>query len=691
MTEWKMLIRMLLRAPKRSIGTKLFLIFFCFLSVSVAVLGLVSSGIAKTALIEQTQKSSLSSISLAGEKLDMKQQFYVDISNQLISNSSFTKNLFQITNPGLSQDELNRRISEIRGLLDQLALSDPHIRNITLFPVEDPLMKPISTEREGAEKTPDSPWVKEVKAANGNPVWLPIEGQGYLGNSPKALFAYGRVLGKSNIGSHDFILLVQVEAKVLQSMVQALKLSDGAETVITTSEGKTVQSSSENSVVSLVELPVTSELTGVYTHVGQDGIERLVTYRKSKISNWSFVGIAPLHELTGAVKQIQFTSYVFVAGNIFIALLIGLWIVLMVGKPLSKMQELMKLAADGNLTGRLSSRGDDEIAQVAYAYNQMMEQISHLVLETRETVREVTDSSIQISSSAEQTAQSSREIHIAADQISQGAVNLAENAEMGTRRMEQVGGRLTEAFEYQGQMAASAQEVDQVCRNGGNTMELLISKTADTEAYFRQVADRVLKLQEASSSVKSFLKLMTEMANQTKILSLNASIEATRAGLAGAGFKVISNEIRQLAERSNSSIGQVADLTESIHVEVQSTVSAMTKAFPFFQDMIREVHAVHELFLQIQKQMDGVLRSSSNVTMSLSQLDETQIMLSHSMSEVSAVSQESSAATEEVASLCAAQLVIGEQLVELSTRMNAVSAKLESHMARFQIDDTNTL
>lgn len=78
-------VRMLFQRPNRSIGTKLFLIFFCSLGVSVIGMGLFSSHIAENAIIDQMKKSSQDLVTTAGEKLDMKQQFYIDLSNQLNS------------------------------------------------------------------------------------------------------------------------------------------------------------------------------------------------------------------------------------------------------------------------------------------------------------------------------------------------------------------------------------------------------------------------------------------------------------------------------------------------------------------------------------------------------------------------------------------------------------------------------
>ncbi|NOU66980.1 HAMP domain-containing protein [Paenibacillus sp. LMG 31461] len=684
MTYMMNIVRMLFQRPSRSIGTKLFLIFFCSLGVSVIGMGLFSSRIAENAIIDQMKKSSQDLVTTAGEKLDMKQQFYIDLSNQLISDSTFTKNLFQISNAGIAKAELQRRTSEMRDVFDQLALSDQSIRDITLIPIQTSL-DIISTQREGlSSDLRTASWIQTIRSASGKPVWMPIEDKGYLGDSPKPLFAYGRLLGKNNVGSEDFILIVQIEANVLQTMVNAFQLSDGAETFITTQSGKLILSNNKVSNTHTISLPANPTVSGSFIDKHVSGVRNLMAYRQSSISNWSFIAVAPLAELTKSVSKIQKMTYLFIGLNILIALMIGLWIVFMVGKPLAHIVKLMRLAADGNLTGRLSVQNrNDEIGQVEFAYEQMMENIGALILSSRESVIEVTEFSKRMSSAAEITVISAREIHAATDQIAGGAIDLASNAEQSAERMEQMSTSLTDVFSLQRIMAHSAEEVEEVCRTGGNSVHDLLRKAGDTEASFRVVAGKVNSLQESASSVRAILKILKEITNSTKILSLNASIEATRAGAAGASFKVIATEIRQLAVRSNASIGQVGQYTDIILQEVESTVGAMSDALPFFQDMNVEVFEVFNLFTRIQEEMKQLLTRATDVTLSLNKLNAVQSVLGQAIFEVSAVSQESSASTEQVASLCSTQLTIGEQLLELSTRLNQISGQLARHMSHF--------
>ncbi|WEK54201.1 MAG: methyl-accepting chemotaxis protein [Candidatus Cohnella colombiensis] len=684
MTNSMSILRMLFRSPKRSVGTRLFVLFVCIISVLVGGVGFISYRIASDSLIRHIEASSEQTISLAGEKLDMKMQFYLNVANQLTNNSSFTKNLFQITIPDLGKEERERRSNEIQDLFDQLALSDPQIRDITLIPLEDEV-NPVSTKREGLEIDQSAAWVEQVRAAQGKAVWLPITSNGYLGSDSKSLFAYGQLLGRNNIGSREFILLIQIETAMLEGMIRDVQISQGGVTAIVDASGRLMTSNQPAESLSSFKVPSVEARTGSI-QLTEDTGSKLYAYRVSPISNWTVVGYTPLKELTGAIDQIGLLTLLAIAGCLLIAFIIGVWLIYMIGIPMNRMEALMSQAAHGDFRNRLRIKGKDELANVSEAFNRMMQQIGELVQETRQTVNEVGASSMQMEAAATKTAQSAVEISIASDQIAQGAVELASNADRSNQRVELMGERLADALKLQDIMAASAEEVNGVCRNSRVTVDELIAKSTESEQRFHTVSTRIDGLSNSTQAIYAMLQFMTDLSKRIKILSLNASIEATRSGAMGAGFRVIADEIRKLAEQSGASIGQVGQLTETIHEEMSATVLAMTDARSIFKQLIGEVHSVHRVFEIVQTQMDRLINGSIDVTSAIKHLNETQGILVASIQEVSAVSQQSSASSEQVASLCVAQSIVGEELVLLSEQLKVSSFKLNNQMTNFQVE-----
>src|SRR5690606_8224145 len=106
-------------------------------------------------------------------------------------------------------------------------------------------------------------------------------------------------------------------------------------------------------------------------------------------------------------------------------------------------------------------------------------------------------------------------------------------------------------------------------------------------------------LQSGATSIHTILELMTAMTKQITILSLNASIEAVRAGTTGTGFKVIADEIRTLAEQSSRSIIDVGRHMTQIQTEIGGTITAVHDALPIFEEMVEEVRAVSQVIEEV--------------------------------------------------------------------------------------------
>lgn len=674
------IIRMLAKSPRRSIGTRMLLLFVVVVSLLVAAVGLLSYGMAAKSLIGQAEASSRQTIALAGEKLDMKQRFYQNLSNQLINNSRFTDHLFQITIPDLSTGERERRQADIRDMLGQLVLSDAAIRDISLIPLEDDI-GPVTTAGQDVRAASDEAWIEGIRGREDASGWLPVKDNGYLGTSPKPLIAYGKVLGKHNIGSRDFLLLIQVDAAILDEMIQSVRLSPGGETGVLDASGFPMASNGRTDLFEAVELPSGAEAGSI----NDDEKRLLYAYRVSPLTGWTIIGTAPIKELTGAADNIRRLAYEVIAGSIAVAAVVGMILVIAIGRPLGELESLMAQAASGDFRGRMRRKRQDEIGRVTDAYNKMAQQIGELVAGTRRLVDELALSSSQLSIAAAETALSAEEVRQAMGQISQGAVGLSGISDEGALQVERMGDRLTEAIGLQARMADAARESDDASRRGAAATGGLLRKTNDAELRFRVVSERIDGLNDGAHSIRGLLQLMTDMAKRIKILSLNASIEAARAGTSGAGFKVIADEIRNLAEQSGDSIGRVASLTDSIQNEVTGSVTAVRESLPLFVEMVDEVRTVSRVMDDVLARTEHVISYSAQVTASLEQMRETQQTMAVSIEEVSSVAQESSASTEQVASLCANQADVGNRLVELSNSLQSVSAVLEEQMNRFRV------
>jgi methyl-accepting chemotaxis protein len=367
------------------------------------------------------------------------------------------------------------------------------------------------------------------------------------------------------------------------------------------------------------------------------------------------------------------------------AVVIGYFVSGMIRRPLNLLRDLMDQGARGNLKVRAAFKSQDEIGQLGKSFDLMMEQITALVEKTRDSAVQVTETATELSNASRTTASAAKEIAVATEQISAGASGLATESERGNELTQQIGERMKNVIQANLEMGNAASGVQNSSELGTKYMSELITKTNDAETTIRSMVEKVDKLKESTRSIRKILEVLNNMTKQTNILSLNATIEAARAGTAGKGFMVVADEIRKLADQSRQSIGVVGEITETIQREIDETVSALSNAYPIFQQQIVSVKEADTIFKEVRTHMGGFITQLSNVSDSISELDQSQAVLSEAMTNVSAVAQESLATSEEVSSLSQEQLGISEGLVRLADQLENLSNSLKESLTRFQI------
>lgn len=417
--------------------------------------------------------------------------------------------------------------------------------------------------------------------------------------------------------------------------------------------------------------------------VDMEGEKSLLSYRLNPQTGWVIV---TSHSYDVVRKQAINHALVFGGIGLFLILLFAWLAFVLSGKftrPLLKMVEAASHISKGNLiVERLDSSSKDEMGLMAEAFNNMVEKLSQVLRNTQINAQSVAYSSEQLNASSEQSAQAANQVAISITEVASGAAKQKEAVDKTNCVVKAMSGHLDVIAENsQGVSSASAQTAF-TAKEGGIAIENAIRNMADLEVAVKDSNNIISELGEQSREIGQIVDTISSIAGQTNLLALNAAIEAARAGEQGRGFAVVAEEVRKLAEQSQTAAKKIETLIADVQQKTVEAVNAMSEGSTKTETSVKAVNVAGDAFKNIIEMIDLLAvkientveaikqadASSKEIVEAVEHIDNVTNILTGEAQNVSAATEEQSAAMQEIASS-------SRQLASMATELqNAVSA-----------------
>ena len=384
---------------------------------------------------------------------------------------------------------------------------------------------------------------------------------------------------------------------------------------------------------------------------------------------------------------IKLLIFVVILQAIFIAF--AVWMGNKIIGPISDVTDRLQVMATGdfrkNNTGDESAARDDEIGAMSRAMQKLQDSISNMM-------QQVKESSQQVAASAQQLNESSGQSAIASGQVADSIVNVAGSCSEQFTEVENAGGNTENLakhmLDFENTIFHASHAVEQT-KNSADDGEKKVTEAVKQMRLIEQTVSesaRVIReLGAESNKIGAIVDAISQIAEQTNLLALNAAIEAARAGEHGRGFAVVADEVRKLAEQSSTSAGEIASLIGNIQDKAQKAVKVMEEGVEQVQNGAEAVNGAGTTFHEIAEMVSKVAEESAEMGRVIKILADNTSTISSAIEKISTMSRNVASEAQTVSAATEEQTATMHEIAGASQSLSEMAKSLEDSVSKFKI------
>ena len=453
-------------------------------------------------------------------------------------------------------------------------------------------------------------------------------------------------------GNEIGYITIDVSQDAVNDVLNGFQWGDGSISGFVTSDAREMNNSAESNPIFLSQTFYQAAFEGAELsgseYVTYQEAQYLFFYSKIINSGAMVCGLIPRALIVKQAFDIKIITIIVVMIASLIAILIGTVIATGIGNTIKQMVATLTKAAQGDLTSEIKVKRRDEFYILAHHMNLMISSMRTLIKQVTLVSGTVSLSSENVKQTASELYIEAKDISTAIDEIELGMENQASDTEDCLKQMSTLSERLNLVNISAGEIEKITKQAQGVTTDGIYIIQDLHEKAQATSDITQSVISNIEALEAESKSISDIVLVMNEIAEQTNLLSINASIEAARAGDAGRGFAVVAVAVRSLADKSITASNQIQSIIKNIMDRTKATVLSAKNAENIVDKQSEALEKAVTVFHDINTHVEGLAETLKGITSEVSDIDKIKDRTLKSMTDISAVVEETVAVTEQI-------------------------------------------